>query len=54
VYYIPAMARNRGWGAGIWLDVPGIDWEEVRNLLHDAYMIVDAKAPKKKTPPSAQ
>lgn len=43
VYYIPKMARNRGWGVGIWLDVPDIDWEEVRGLLHDAYMIISAK-----------
>jgi len=43
VYYIPKMARNRGWGVGIWLDVPGIDWIEVQNLLHDAYLIMSTK-----------
>jgi len=43
VYFIPKMARNRGWGVGIWLDVSGIDWEEVVNLLHDAYLIASKK-----------
>ena len=43
VYHIPKMAKNRGWGLGIWLDVPGIDWDEVRDLLLDAYEIVAAK-----------
>ena len=44
VYFIPAMAKNRGWGVGIYLDVPDIDWEEVKDLLLDAYMIVEAKS----------
>jgi len=39
VYVIPKMVRNRGWGIGFWLDVPGIDWDEIRDLLHDAYVI---------------
>jgi len=48
VYFIPAMARSRGWGVGIWLDVPGIDWEEVGRLLHDAYLIASAAKAKRK------
>lgn len=44
VYYIPKMAKNRGWSVGFWLDVPGINWDQVRDLLHDAYLIVGSKA----------
>lgn len=44
VYFIPKMARNRGWGVGIWLDVPGLEWDEVSEVLHDAYLITSAKA----------
>jgi len=44
VYFIPAMAKNRGWGVGIFLDVEGIDWQEVESLLHDAYEIILPKA----------
>jgi len=47
VYHIPKMVQ-RGWGIGIWLDVPGVDWDEVESLLRDAYEISAAKARKKR------
>ena len=46
VYYIPAMIRR--WGVGIWLDVDGIDWDEVRDLLFDAYLMAAPKPKQKK------
>jgi len=49
VYHIPKMAKNRGWGLGIWLDVPGIDWDEVHSLLRDAYQIMASRTKKAKT-----
>ena len=42
VYYMPAFARR--WGVGIWLDVDGIDWDEVNDLLYEAYLIAAPKA----------
>jgi hypothetical protein len=43
VYHVPAYVGHRGW-AGIWLDVEGINWDEVRDLLFEAYLMA---APKK-------
>ena len=42
VYHIPKFIRR--WSVGIWLDVPGVDWDEIRDLLFDAYTVVAPKA----------
>ena len=43
VYHVPSYVGNKGW-VGIWLDVPGVDWEEVQNLLFDAYLLAAPKS----------
>ncbi len=42
-FHIPKYVGAHGW-VGLWLDLPGIDWAEVANLLADAYRMT---APKK-------
>ena len=42
-YFIPAYVGPRGW-AGLYLDLPRIDWAEVEELVVDAYRL---QAPKK-------
>lgn len=42
-FHIPKFVGNRGW-LGMWLDIPRIDWEEVREVLVGAYRLT---APKK-------
>jgi hypothetical protein len=43
VYHIPKYVGKKGW-VGIWLDVPGVDWDEVKDLLYEAYAISAPKA----------
>jgi predicted DNA-binding protein (MmcQ/YjbR family) len=43
VYHIPKYVGNKGW-VGIWLDVPGVDWDEVQTLLYEAYELVAPKS----------
>jgi hypothetical protein len=38
-YYMPPYVGHRGW-VGYWLDVPHVDWDEVRDLLLDAYRLL--------------
>ena len=43
VYHIPKYVGKKGW-VGIWVDVPGIDWDEVRDLLYEAYCLSAPKS----------
>jgi hypothetical protein len=40
-YFIPPYVGHRGW-LGVFLDVP-VDWEEVEELVFDAYRVVAPK-----------
>lgn len=42
-FFLPPYVARHGY-VGIWLDGPDVDWDEVRELLVDAYRLV---APKK-------
>jgi hypothetical protein len=37
-YFVPPYLGHRGW-VGIWLDLPGVDWEEVGEFLVEAYRL---------------
>ncbi len=39
VYFVPSYHGKLG-NIGIWLDVPGVDWDEVAEILLDAYGMV--------------
>jgi len=41
-FYRPPYVGHRGW-LGVYLDVPGIDWEEVADLVTEAYCMVAPK-----------
>jgi hypothetical protein len=41
-FHIPAYVGPKGW-VGLWLDLPGIDWDEVDELLRDAYRLTAPK-----------
>ncbi len=41
-FYLPAYLASRGWVA-LRLDGPEIDWEEVRELLHESYRRIAPK-----------
>jgi hypothetical protein len=43
VYHIPKYVGKKGW-VGIWLDVPGVDWGDVKDLLYEAYAMSAPKA----------
>lgn len=43
VYHVPKYVGNKGW-AGVWLDVESLDWDEVANLIRDAYILAAPKA----------
>jgi hypothetical protein len=38
-FFRPPYYGVRGW-LGVWLDVPGVDWDEVARLLRDAHATV--------------
>jgi hypothetical protein len=42
-FHIPAYVGAKGW-LGLWLDLPDVDWDEVEELVVDAYCLT---APKK-------
>jgi hypothetical protein len=41
-FFVPPYVGHRGW-LGVYLDVPGIDWDEVADLVETAYRVVAAK-----------
>ena len=41
-YFVPPYVGGRGW-LGVRLDVPGIDWDEIAELVTDAYRQVAPK-----------
>jgi hypothetical protein len=40
VYFVPSYHGKKG-NIGIWLDVEGIDWDEVAQILLDAYALAN-------------
>jgi hypothetical protein len=42
LFHIPAYVGSRGW-VGLWIDLPSIDWDQVRSLLVDAYRLTAPK-----------
>ncbi len=42
-HHIPKYVGHRGW-LGIWLDSPAVDWNEVNDLLFDAYALTAPKS----------
>jgi predicted DNA-binding protein (MmcQ/YjbR family) len=42
-FFVPPYLGHRGW-IGVWLDRPGVDWDEVAELLVEAYRL---SAPKR-------
>lgn len=42
-FFRPPYVGPRGW-IGVYLDVPGVDWDEVAELLTDAYRAVAPKS----------
>jgi hypothetical protein len=43
VFHLPAYVGAKGW-AGMWLDLPDTDWDEVAGLIVDAYCITAPKS----------
>jgi hypothetical protein len=41
-FHIPAYLGSKGW-VGLWLDLGEVDWDEVSELMRDAYMLVAPK-----------
>jgi hypothetical protein len=41
-FFVPPYVGHRGW-IGVRLDVPGIDWDEIAELVEDAYRTVAPK-----------
>ncbi len=41
-FYMPAYCGPRGW-VGLRLDVPGVDWEEVADLILGSYLLIAPK-----------
>jgi hypothetical protein len=41
-YFVPKYVGGRGW-LGVYLDVPGVDWGEIEDLVEDAYRTVAPK-----------
>jgi phosphoribosylglycinamide formyltransferase-1 len=37
-FHVPAYVGKQGW-LGLWLDLPGIDWDEVAEVLRDAHRL---------------
>jgi len=38
-FFIPKYVGARGW-LGLWLDLPKVDWEEVEDVITEAYRLV--------------
>jgi len=41
-FFIPPYLGPRGW-VGLYLDLPEIDWDEVRELVRDSYLLIAPK-----------
>jgi hypothetical protein len=41
-FFIPPYVGHRGW-VGMWLDVPGLHWAEVEELMFEAYRLAAPK-----------
>jgi len=41
-FFLPKYMAHHGWG-GLYLDVGRIDWQEVRELVTDAYLLIAPK-----------
>ena len=41
-FYRPAYVGGRGW-LGVYLDVPGVDWDEIAELVTDSYRLTAPK-----------
>lgn len=41
-FYVPPYMGRRGW-VGMWLDVPGLDWTEAKELMIEAYRLAAPK-----------
>jgi hypothetical protein len=41
-FHLPPYLARHGW-VGVWLDLPVVDWEEVRGLLTEAYRVTAPK-----------
>ncbi len=41
-FFIPKYVGARGW-LGLWLDLPKMDWEEVEDVISEAYRLVAPK-----------
>jgi hypothetical protein len=41
--FVPPYVGGRGW-VGVRLDVPGVDWDLVYQVVHDAYRTVASRA----------
>jgi hypothetical protein len=41
-FHIPAYLGARGW-VGLWIDLQGMDWDEVQSVLVDAYRLTAPK-----------
>ncbi|HKH47373.1 MAG TPA: MmcQ/YjbR family DNA-binding protein [Thermoanaerobaculia bacterium] len=41
-FFRPPYVGHRGW-LGVYLDVPGIDWDQIADLVTDAYRVVAPK-----------
>jgi hypothetical protein len=52
-FHIPAYVGNKGW-AGLWLDVPRLDWSVVELALRGAYLRVAPKTLAKQVEPDSQ
>jgi hypothetical protein len=42
-FFIPKYVGHRGW-LGLWLDLPKIDWDEVEDVITEAYRLTAPKA----------
>ena len=41
-FYVPPYVGHRGW-LGVYLDVPGVDWDQIADLVIEAYRVVAPK-----------
>ncbi|HEX4247222.1 MAG TPA: MmcQ/YjbR family DNA-binding protein [Pseudonocardia sp.] len=41
-FFVPPYVGGRGW-LGVYLDVPGVDWPELRAIVREAYRLIAPK-----------
>jgi hypothetical protein len=41
-FFFPKYMTHHGW-VGVYLDVPAVDWDEIRELVTDAYLLMAPK-----------